>query len=61
MISEKIKAEDEEYVNIKNTFKNVFFVSAYSLKDEATKISEIKGNYEKAKGNFDNVIKLLDG
>jgi len=58
IICEKLKAEDEEFVNIKSTFKNVYNMTQYSLKDEKTKLDEVKGNYEKAKGNFDTVVKL---
>ena len=53
LICEKLKKEDEEFVNIKNEFKNVFIVAQHNLKDEDTKIKEFKGNYDKAKGNFD--------
>ena len=59
IICEKLKAEDEEFVNLKNDFKNVYNMAQYSLKEEDTKIKEIKGNFEKAKGNFDTVLKLL--
>lgn len=59
-ICEKFKNEDgEEFLNIKNEFKHVYIVAAYNLKDEDTKIKEFKGNYEKAKGNFAQVEKLL--
>jgi len=40
-------------LNIKSEFKCVYIVAQYNLKDEDTKIKEIKGNYDKAKGNFD--------
>ena len=40
-------------MNIKNEFKNVYIVAAYSLKDEDTKLKEIKGGFDKAKSNFD--------
>lgn len=53
-ICEKLKAEfGEEFLNIKSEFKCVYIVAQYNLKDEDTKIKEIKGNYDKAKGNFD--------
>lgn len=31
------------------------------MKEEDTKIKEIKGNYDKAKGNYDTVERLLAG
>ena len=53
-ICEKLKQEDgEDFVNIKNEFRCVYEATKYQLKDEDTKIKEIKGNYEKAKGNFE--------
>ena len=62
LICEKLKAEDgEDFVNIKNEFKNTYFVVAYSLKDEDTKLKDIKGNFVKAKGYFDKVEKLQAG
>ena len=53
-----IKKEDEEIVNIKNEFKNCYIVNQYVLKDEETKLREVKGGYEKAKSNFDTVLKF---
>ena len=53
IICDRLKLEDEEFLNIKNSFKNVYFVAAYSLKDEDNKLKEILDNYSKAKGNFD--------
>ena len=61
MICERLKQEDEDFVNIKNGFKNVYFVAAYSMKDEDNKLKEILDNFSKAKGNFDQVEKLLAG
>eukprot|EP00347_Sterkiella_histriomuscorum_P022668 403337606 len=59
-ICEKLKQEDgEDFVNIKNEFKHVYIVAAYSLKDEDTKLKEFKGNFEKAKGNFEQVEKMV--
>ncbi len=53
IICDRLKQEDEEFLNIKNSFKNVYFVAAYSLKDEDNKLKEILDNFNKAKGNFD--------
>lgn len=61
IICEKMKAEDEEFLNFKNGFKNMYFVIQYSLKEEDTKIKEIKQNYDKAEGNYNIVEKLLAG
>lgn len=58
IICERFKKEDEEFVNIKNEFKAVTFVTQYSLKEEDTKLKELKGNYEKAKGNLEIVLRL---
>ena len=41
MICEKMKQEDEEFVNIKATFKSVYSLSGYTIKDENSKVSEI--------------------
>ena len=48
-------------MNFKNGFKNMYIAVQYSLKEEDTKIKEIKGNYDKAKGNYDTVERLLAG
>lgn len=61
IICDRLKQEDEDFLNIKNSFKNVYFVAAYSLKDEDNKLKEILDNFNKAKGNFDQVEKLLAG
>ena len=61
IICEKFKKEDEEFLKIKNDFKNVYVAAQYTLKDEETKLKEIKGNYDKAKGNFDIVERSLEG
>jgi hypothetical protein len=61
IICDRLKQEDEEFLNIKNGFKNVYFVAAYSLKEEDTKLKEIIDNFNKAKGNFDQIEKLLAG
>jgi hypothetical protein len=58
IICERFKKEDEEFVNIKNEFKSVQYVTQYSLKEEDTKIKEIKGNFDRAKGNLDIVLRL---
>lgn len=61
-ICEKLKLEDgEEFLNIKNEFKNVYILVQYNLKDEDTKIKDMKSYYDKAKGNFETVEKSLDG
>ena len=53
MICEKLKQEDgEDFVNIKNGFKSVYFIAAYSLKDEDNKLKEIIDNYNKAQGSY---------
>ncbi len=61
LICEKLKQEDEDFINIKSEFKCVYIVAQYNLKDEDTKIKEIKGNFDKAKGNYDIVERNLDG
>ena len=48
-------------MNIKSEFKNVYLITAYSLKEEDTKLKEIKGNFEKAQGNLDTVVRLQAG
>jgi hypothetical protein len=52
MICERLKQEDEEFVNIKSGFKSVYFIAAYSLKDEDNKLKEIIDNYNKAQGSY---------
>ena len=61
LICEKLKQEDEEFTNIKNEFKNVYIVAAYSLKDEDTKLKDVKAAYEKAKGFYEIVEKSMSG
>lgn len=34
LICERFKQEDEDFVNIKNDFKCVYFVAQYTLKEE---------------------------
>jgi molecular chaperone GrpE (heat shock protein) len=59
-ICEKIKQEDDEFVNFKNELKNVYVVAQHNLKDEDTKIKELRGGFDKAKNNFDIVLKSTD-
>ena len=56
-ICDKLKKEDEEFVNIKNDFKSCYYVAQYNLKDEESKIKEVRGAFEKAKNNFETVKK----
>lgn len=59
-ICERLKQEDgEEFLNIKAEFKSVYVASQYNLKDEETKVKEVKASYDRAKGNFDQVEKSL--
>jgi hypothetical protein len=60
-ICEKLKQENPEFVNFKNDFKNAYIANQYSLKDEETKVKDIKAAYDKAKNNFDMAVKLSDG
>jgi hypothetical protein len=36
--------EGEEFVNIKNGFTKVYWVTGYNLKEEESKVGEMKGN-----------------
>ena len=61
-VCERLKQEDgEEFVNIKGEFKSVYVVAQYNLKDEETKVKEVKGSFDKAKGNFEAVERALVG
>ena len=60
-ICENLKKQDEDFVNFKDQFKQTYHVAKYSLKDEETKITEVQGAYNKAKNNFDIVIKQAKG
>lgn len=59
-ICEKMKKEDEEFVNFKNEFKNVYVVAQHNLKDEDTKVRDIRAAFDKAKTNFEMVLKNVE-
>ena len=52
-----MKQEDEEFVNIKATFKSVYSLSGYTIKDENSKVSEIQTNFDKVKIMYDQAEK----
>lgn len=61
LICERLKQADPEFVNIRDQFKTMYQVAKYNLKDEETKVKEVKGNYERATGNFDIVERNMQG
>lgn len=52
IICEKMKQEDEEFLNIKNQFKNVYWVTGYNLKEEESKLGEMKTNLNKVLAEY---------
>lgn len=60
-ICELLKKDDEKFVEIKNDFNKCYFIKDYTLKDEETKLKEVRGALDKAKNNYDTVVKLSEG
>ncbi len=56
IICENMKKEDEEFVKIKDTFKNVYWVTGYNLKEEESKLGEMKGNLQKVLSEYNIAI-----
>lgn len=63
LICERMKAEEgEEFsLNFKAGFKNLYYAVQYSLKEEDTKVKDLRSEYDKARGNYDQIEKMLAG
>jgi len=47
-------------MNFKNEIQNVYTASQYNLKDEESKLKDLKLAFDKAKNNFETVVKNVN-
>ena len=57
IICERMKQEEgEDFVNIKNGFTKVYWVTGYNLKEEESKVGEMKGNLQKVLSEYNTAV-----